>query len=229
LRGNDIITGSFADGVNNKNERKKMNKILLTSVALLAMTAASPVFAQSNADTGAAIGGTAGGASGAIVGGMVGGPIGAIVGGFAGAVLGADAGVSTAAVDYAVANPVEPVYLEGPVEVGGTLAGDVVIHDVPGEEAYGYAYVNNRVYLIERSSHKIVHSPAYIIPEKTVTYVEANPATSVTVEGDLAAGLTLDDGIELNAIPDDSSYSYVYINDRPALVDNSSRVVVWVK
>jgi hypothetical protein len=206
-----------------------MNKIVLTSVALLAMASASPALAQSNADTGAAIGGTAGGASGAIVGGMVGGPIGAVVGGFAGAVIGADAGVSTAAVDYAVANPVEPVYLEGPVEVGSTLAGDVVIHDVPGDKAFGYAYINNRVYLIERSSHRIVQSPGYIVPQKTVTYVEANPATSVTVEGDLAAGLTLNDSIQLNPIPDDSSYSYVYINDRPALVDNSSRVVVWVK
>jgi hypothetical protein len=206
-----------------------MRKLLLASVAILALSAASPVLAQDNATTGAAIGGTAGATTGAVVGGLVGGPIGAVIGGFAGATIGAEAGVSTATVDYVTANPVEPIYLDGDIAVGTALAGDVVVTDVPSDPAYGYVYLNNRVYIVDKASRKIVQSPGYIIPSKTVTFVEANPTPSITLNGDLAAGVTLDNTVTLNPIPEDRSYSYAYLNDRPVLVDNSSRVIVWVK
>ena len=71
-----------------------------------------------NMDTGVA----AGGATGAIAGAVVGGPVGAVVGGFAGAMLGAAASVPEPAVDYVVANPVEPVMIEGDLGEGSYTA-----------------------------------------------------------------------------------------------------------
>jgi hypothetical protein len=37
----------------------------------------------------------------------------------------------------------------------------------------------------------------------------------------------LPDGTEISTIPD-SRYGYVYFGDRPALVDATSRTVIWV-
>jgi hypothetical protein len=45
----------------------------------------------------------------------------------------------------------------------------------------------------------------------------------------VAAGVTLDADVALSDIPDNRTYKYVYINDRPALVDAGSRTIVWVK
>ena len=36
-------------------------------------------------------------------------------------------------------------------------------------------------------------------------------------------------GVSINQVPDSQFYGYVYVDGRPALVDSSTRTVVWVK
>ncbi|MDB5560653.1 MAG: hypothetical protein JWN11_71 [Hyphomicrobiales bacterium] len=209
-----------------------MRKFLLASAAILTLAAASPALAQSKASADAAVGGTvggtAGGAAGATAGFFLGGPVGAVIGGFTGALIGSEAGVSTTTVDYVERNPVEPVYLDGPVDVGTSLSADVNLYPIQGDPDHGYIYANGRAYVVNMSDRRVVLSPGYAIPRRTVDYVTKNKSTSVTLKGDIVPGYKVSGDVQLAQIPDDRAYSYVYINDRPALVDNHTHVVVWV-
>jgi outer membrane lipoprotein SlyB len=218
--------GTTSNNLNNKEEEYQMRKLLLIGVALAALGAATPALAQ---EADAAVGATAGGATGGTIGFLLGGPIGAIVGGWAGAVIGADAAVSTESVKFAGENPVDPVIVDADLDVGFVVPEDITIHAIEGDDEFGYFYANNRVYIVSLADRTIVQSPGFLIPEKVVAFVEANPVESVTIEGDLAAGVQLGADIEIAAIPDDPSYGYVYVDDRPALVDLDSRMVVWVR
>ncbi|WIJ25041.1 DUF1236 domain-containing protein [Devosia sp. RR2S18] len=201
-----------------------MKKFLLASVAAMTLVSGSAAFAQ---DTGAAVGAGAGGATGAVVGGLLGGPIGAVIGGFAGATIGAEAGVEATSVEYVTANPVEPIYLDGQVNVGYSVPADVTIHPIQGDERYGYLYANDRVWIADLETRALVQSPGYLVPQASAEYVQANPVDPFQAEGDVVVGYVLPEGAQLNAVPD-SSYSYVYINDRPALVDPNTRAVIWI-
>lgn len=211
-----------------------MKKILMASVAALSLAAAIPAFAQdrvvgveSNAEAGAVIGATGGGTTGAVVGGLLGGPIGAVIGGFAGATIGAEAGIETASVDYVVANPVEPIYIDGSVDIGYVVPAEVTIHPIQNDPAHGYLYANDRVWIVDLESRALVYSPGYLVPQTAADFAVANPVTSFEAQGDVVVGYVLPDGTEISTIPD-SRYGYVYLNDRPALVDSSSRTVVWI-
>lgn len=205
-----------------------MRKLLLASVAVLALGAA-PSFAQStNADAGAAVGGTVGGAAGATAGFFVGGPVGAVIGGFTGALIGAEAGVEASTVEYAANNPVALVSIDGDLEIGAVLDEDIEIYPVEGDDEFGYIYANNRVYIVNLETREIVQSPGYLITQDTIAYIEDNPIDSVELDGDLEAGFELDTEIEVAALPDNDAYGYVYLNDRPALVDLGSRRVVYI-
>lgn len=205
-----------------------MRKLLLIGVALASLGAAMPAFAQSN-DSKAVVGATAGGATGGTIGFLLGGPIGAIVGGWAGAVIGGEAAVSDASIKYAGENPVDVVYLDSDLTVGAKLGDDVTIHPIEGDDQYGYIYANNRVYIVDLETHAVVQSPGYLIPNETVAFVEANPTASISIDGDIAPGFELGADVALNDIPDNRTYRYVYINDRPVLVDANSNTVVWVR
>jgi len=205
-----------------------MRKLLMLGVALATLGTALPAMAQ-DSDTDAAVGATAGGATGGTIGFLLGGPIGAIIGGWTGAVIGADAAVSADSIKFAGENPVEPVMLEGEITVGFVVPAEVTIHPIEGDDKFGYFYTNNRVYIVDLATRTVVQSPGFLIPEKVVAYVEANPTPSVTIDGELAAGLQLSGDIEIASIPDDMSYGYIYFDDRPALVDLGSRTVVWVR
>ncbi|RUT30370.1 DUF1236 domain-containing protein [Arsenicitalea aurantiaca] len=204
-----------------------MRKFLLAGVAIAALGLSTPVLAQ-NTDGAALAGGTAGGAAGGTIGFLVGGPLGAIVGGFAGAVLGAEATVSAASVEYAARNPVDPIYLETAIEPGFVVDASVTVYPIEGDDQFGYFYANNRVYIVDLASREVVQSPGYAIPEASVAYIQANPRDAVIIEGDIAPGFVIDPAVELVPIPDDPAYAYVYINDRPALVDTWTRTVVWI-
>ncbi|RYH05828.1 MAG: DUF1236 domain-containing protein [Alphaproteobacteria bacterium] len=206
-----------------------MRKLLLLGVALVSLGAAAPALAQSSQTGDAVAGATVGGATGGTIGFLLGGPVGAIVGGWAGAVIGGEAAVSDASIRYAGENPVDVVYLDSDLTVGAKVGDDVTIHPIEGDDQYGYIYANNRVYIIDLESHAVVQSPGYLIPNEAVSYVEANPTASISIDGDLGPGFTLDADVALNDIPDNRTYQYVYINDRPALVDSSTRTVVWVR
>ncbi len=213
-----------------------MKKILMASVAALSLAAAIPAFAQdkvvgvessSNAKAGAVIGATGGGTTGAVIGGLLGGPIGAVIGGFAGATIGAEAGIETASVDYVVANPVEPIYIEGNADIGFVVPAEVNVYPIQNDPAYGYVYANDRVWIVDLQSRALVYSPGYLVPQTAADFAVANPVTSFEAQGDVVVGYVLPDGTEISTIPE-SRYGYVYLNDRPALVDSSSRTVVWI-
>ena len=62
-----------------------------------------------------------------------------------------------------------------------------------------------------------------------VAYVKANPTTSITIDGDVSPGFVLDADVDLIDVPDARGFAYVYVDDRPALVDARSRTVIWVE
>lgn len=137
-----------------------MKNLILATVAVLTLSSAA--FAQDNADTKAAVGGTAGGVTGAVAGGLIFGPIGAIIGGFTGAVIGAEA-VSDADIEYVRANPTEPVVIEGNVEVGYVVPDAITLAVVESDPTYGYFYTNDRVYFVKLSDRTVVYSPGTVV------------------------------------------------------------------
>ena len=212
-----------------------MKKILLASVAALSLAAAAPAFAQdavvgvesSEEDTNAVIGATGGGATGAVIGAMVGGPIGAVIGGFAGATIGGEAGVQASSVEYVTANPVEPVYFDGNADIGFVVPAEVNVYPIQGDEQYGYVYANDRVWIVDNQTRALVQSPGYLVPQAATEYALANPTPAFEAEGDVVVGYVLPEGAEIATIPE-SRYGYVYLGDRPALVDSSNRTVIYV-
>jgi hypothetical protein len=151
-----------------------MKKLLLASVAIIAL-GASPAFAQiiksdanasANTDAGAAVGGTTGGVAGAIAGGLVFGPIGAVIGGFTGATIGATAGVQATSVDYVRLHPTDPVVVEGNIDAGFVVPTTVVVHPIEGDAKYGYFYTQDRVYFVDLSNNTVVYSPGTVVAAK---------------------------------------------------------------
>ena len=59
-------------------------------------------------------------------------------------------------------------------------------------------------------------------------YVRGHRVESIKYDGDLKVGYHVGHGLKLYAVPSDEKYSYVYVNDRPVLIDNSSQAVVWI-
>ena len=211
-----------------------MKKLLLASMAALSLAATLPAFAQdkvvgvqSDAEAGAVIGATGGGTTGAVIGGFLGGPIGAVIGGFAGATIGAEAGIATSSIDYVATHPVEPIYLDTGLDVGLVVPVEVTIYPIEGDDRYGYIYANDRVWIVDLQTRALVLSPGYLVPQTAADFAVANPVTSVEVQGDVVVGYVLPDGTEISTIPQ-SRYGYVYLGDRPALVDSSNRTVVWI-
>ncbi len=208
-----------------------MQKLLLASLATLSLGLMLPVHAQDGGtvdpEAGATIGATGGGATGAVVGGLVGGPIGAIVGGFAGAVIGAEAGIQTSTIDYVAANPVAPVIIDGALDVGYVLPSGVTVYPVADDPAYGYIYANGRVWLVDMQTSTLVYSPGYVVSQSATDFAVANPVDPIGAQGDVVVGYVLPDDTVITPVPEDPYYGYVYVDGRPALVDLSSRTVVW--
>lgn len=64
-------------------------------------------------------------------------------------------------------------------------------------------------------------------PARVRTYVSANRMNPVRLQGNYVVGATIPADVELRQVPD-YQYEYVYVNDRPMLVEPSSRRVVYV-
>ena len=60
-----------------------------------------------------------------------------------------------------------------------------------------------------------------------ITYMEENRYEPVYLEGEIVVGGTLPDTVEVYEIPD-YEYRYVYVNDRPVLVEPDTRRIVYV-
>lgn len=143
-----------------------MNKLFVSIATVALLASPTLVHAQdtdSNADAGAVVGGTAGGATGAVVGGLIFGPIGAVIGGFTGASIGAAAGVEESSIEYVRLNPTEPVVIEGDIDVGFAVPAEVEIHPIEGDETHGYFYTNDRVYFVNMSDRTVVYSPGVVV------------------------------------------------------------------
>jgi uncharacterized protein YraI len=96
-------------------------------------------------------------ATGVIAGAIIGGPIGAAVGGIAGGVVGttADVAIESRDREYIVANPAQPVYLDGEVVIGARVPNTVQYYEIPNS-TYSYVNVNGQTVLVERDSGRIV-------------------------------------------------------------------------
>lgn len=210
-----------------------MKKTLLASVALISLGLSVPAFAQDagvvNSEAGATIGATGGAAGGATLGFLAGGPIGAVIGGFAGAVIGAEAGIETSTIEYAGNHPVEPVMIEGSLDVGAAVPSGVTIYPVENDPAHGYFYANDRVWIVDLSNNTLVYSPGYVVSQSAADFAVANPVDPINAEGDVVVGYVLPQDVTVHEIPDSTTYGYVYIDGRPALVESSSRTVIWVE
>lgn len=64
-------------------------------------------------------------------------------------------------------------------------------------------------------------------PAQVRTYVTTNQMRPVYLDGDIVVGSTLPGTVELREVPD-YEYRYVYVNDRPMLVEPGSRKIVYV-
>ncbi|KKB08347.1 hypothetical protein VE26_15115 [Devosia chinhatensis] len=148
------------------------------------------------------------------------------MGGFAGAVIGAEAGIETSTIDYVSANPVEPIYIDGALEVGYAVPSGVTVY--PSDNpAYGYIYANGRVWIVDMAASTLVYSPGYVVNQSAVDYATANPIGEINAQGDVVVGYVVPEDAQITPVPEDPYYGYVYINGRPAVVDTSTRAVVW--
>jgi hypothetical protein len=201
-----------------------MRKLLLAGAAILTLAAASPALAADN--SGNAAGAAAGAATGGTIGFIFGGPIGAVIGGFSGAVLGS--GVSDAAVTYAGNHPVDVVYVSDNIDVGYRVGDNIKVYPIEGDDAHGYFYANNRVWIVDLGDNEVVSSPGYVVSDRAVAFVKANPTASISVKGDIEPGFKLGGGVDVTSIDGVDGYGYVYVDDQPVIVDTGTNVVVWV-
>ena len=66
------------------------------------------------------------------------------------------------------------------------------------------------------------------VSDSAVEYARDHRVASIEYDGDLQPGYRVGHGLHTYRVPSDEHYSYVYVNDRPALIDNRNNTVVWV-
>lgn len=211
-----------------------MRKILLAGVALALIGATA---AQADDRDQEVLGGAAGGAAGAAAGAVVGGPIGAVVGGVAGFAIGAEAAVPEDARVYVMENPTNPVVLEGPVTADTRFDNTVTLTPIPEHPDLAYVYVDNRPVIVRADSRQVIYAPevettasiSADIPEATITYVERHPVEPVVLEGPVEAGIVVPDTVQIVEVPENPNYGYIYVDQRPVLIDRGTREVIWVR
>lgn len=211
-----------------------MRKILMAGAALALLGATA---AHADDRDKEALGGAAGGAAGAAAGAVVGGPIGAVVGGVAGFAIGADAAVPDEARVYVMENPTPPVILEAPVTAETRFDDSVTLTPIPEHPDLAYVYVDNRPVIVRTDSRQVIYAPdvqatgsiSSDIPEATITYVERHPVDPVILEGPVEAGMVVPDTVQIVDVPENPNYGYIYVDQRPVLVDRGSRQVIWVR
>jgi hypothetical protein len=66
------------------------------------------------------------------------------------------------------------------------------------------------------------------ISNSTIDYARDLREASIAYDGDLKPGYRVGQGVHMYRVPRDDRYSYVYVNNEPALIDNRNNTVVWV-
>jgi hypothetical protein len=138
--------------------------------------------------------------------------------------------------DYVIANPSDPVVIDDELSQGYVVPEEVMIHEIPESPGYGYIYVDGRPIIVSLDNRQVVYlsdtegpSSGGEFPDEVITYVEKHPSDPVVIEGDLATGAMVPADIPLAEVPDQPRYSYIYVDDRPALVETETRRIVWVR
>lgn len=121
---------------------------LLTSILAVALIGASAIATAQTTQQGARDGAAAGGA--------VGGPVGAAVGGTVGAAVGLGLEIPNAVIGSITGANRPSVVYERQIVVGEPLPTQVEMYEVPGHAEYRYAHVNNKRYVIESRSRRVV-------------------------------------------------------------------------
>lgn len=140
-----------------------MRQILISAAAFALLAGAAQaqttiVTTQEPTQEKQAAGTLAGAGTGAVAGALVGGPIGAAVGGVAGTVIGAGASAPDEVRSYVVANPVDPVIVQGDIVDGYAVPETVTLAPVPDNDEYGYFYANdNRPVIVNRADRRVVY------------------------------------------------------------------------
>ncbi|NKB80109.1 DUF1236 domain-containing protein [Ochrobactrum daejeonense] len=142
--------------------------------------------------------------------------------------------VPQAARDYVIANPSDPVVIEGEISDGYVIPDVVAIHPIPDNPDFGYIYVDGEPVIVSMRNREVVYyvdepNAGPPVPDEVVTYIEANPVDPVVIDGPLAEGMVIPEDVPLVVVPDQPTYSYVYVEDRPALIETGTRRVVWLK
>jgi hypothetical protein len=127
-----------------------MRKLIMASIAVLALGAA-PALAN---DAAVAVGGTGGAAAGATAGFFIAGPVGAVIGGVVGAGVGA--GVSDSAISYAREHREASLTYDGDLRPGYRVRHGVRLYPVPHESHYAYVYVNDEPVLVDTRNDTVV-------------------------------------------------------------------------
>src|SRR6476659_1023833 len=123
------------------------NRFAISLIAA-SMLASGAAYAQSTTATGAA--------NGAATGGAVAGPVGAAVGGTVGAAVGLGLEIPNAVIGSITGANRPSVRYDRPIVVGEPLPSQVEMYEVPGHVEYRYAHVNNKRYVIEPRSRRVV-------------------------------------------------------------------------
>lgn len=124
--------------------------ILATCVALTGL--AIPAYADDDAAITT-------GAGGAVAGAVVGGPVGAVIGGALGFIAGSKLNPPPKEVVTYVEErpaPQRKYIVKEELVVGKTLPEDVVLEEVPENDAYAYTVINDRRVIVQRDNHAIV-------------------------------------------------------------------------
>ncbi len=133
--------------------------------------------------------------------------------------------------DYVIAHPSDPVVVDGDVSQGYVVPQRIVVHPIPESPGYGYIYVDGRPVIVSMENRQVVYLPdsSDAIPDDAITFIERNPVDTIMIDGPISRGMVIPDDIPLVEIPDQPRYSYVYVDQRPALIDTGTRRVVWVR
>ena len=145
--------------------------------------------------------------------------------------------VPQSARDYVIAHPADPVVIEGDLSQGYVVPETVVVRPIPESPGYGYIYVDGRPVIVSMENREVVYlsdntgaaPDEEAVPDDVVSYIETNPTDPVVIDGDITTGTVIPDDVPLVAVPDQPRYSYVYVQDRPALIERKTRRVVWVR
>lgn len=136
--------------------------------------------------------------------------------------------------EYVITHPADPVIIKENITVGYVLPQTVQVHPIPDDPSFGYIYVDGDPVIVSMDNRQVVYyaeepNSGPLIPTGIVTYIESNPLPPVVYEGEIVEGTVIPDTLPLKVIPDQPSYSYIYINERPALVETNTRRILWVK